>query len=294
MQKMAGRKRATTNSRTKRQTTTLKKAYAHPESAEYGEGYCSQFNMMWGATIECKAIVHKAGGTILMHLQKTHYLRYWKTRRGAGGWAENADIEGHADVYRRAHKGNPRGLSCAHYKEMDIRHPSLDIQHRRNSKYEPSTLEAEACWSREVVGRWMEVCVDLVAENVRTTLSGANIRGIGGRLAGTHPVDARATQGLALRLGVKLQDVQWEHVEASIRHWWFHTDLAERLNCPHCNGGGGHKRPPQTLLRRTNGGGRKAETQHTADRGDTREWAQAFYGTSTHSHVHPRQRREAH
>ena len=61
------------------------KAYAHPDSDEYGEGCCSQFNMIWGATIEDTVVVHKAGATILRHLQKAQYLRYWKTR-GRGRW----------------------------------------------------------------------------------------------------------------------------------------------------------------------------------------------------------------
>ena len=102
-------------------------------------------NTVWGATIDGQIVVHKAGATILWHLQKTQYLRYWKTRRGAGAWAENAYIEGHAAACRWARKGNPRGLSCAHYKEMNSRHPTLDIQHLRNSKYEPPTPEAATC-----------------------------------------------------------------------------------------------------------------------------------------------------
>ena len=80
----------------------------------------------------------------------------------------------------------------------------------------------------------MKVCEDLVAEDVRTTLTGANISGIGEALTGTRPVDAKSIQGLALRLGAQQQDVQWEHVEASTRYWRLQTDLAERLNCPHC------------------------------------------------------------
>ena len=102
----------------------------------------------------------------------------------------------------------PGGLSCAHYKEMNNRYPTLDIQHQRNSKYEPSTLEAGACWSRGVIDRCMEVCVDLVAENVKNTLSGTNTHGISRRFAGTRPVDAKAIQGLALKLGAQQQDAQ--------------------------------------------------------------------------------------
>ena len=37
-----------------------------------------------------------------------------------------------------------------------------------------------------------------------------------------------------MKLGAQSQDVQWEHPETSIRYWRLHTDLAERLNCPHC------------------------------------------------------------
>ena len=81
----------------------------------------------------------------------------------------------------------------------------------------------------------MGVCVDLVAENVKTALSDSNTHGIGERLAGTHPVGTKTIHRLALGLGAQLQDVQWEHVEASIRYWLIQADLVERLNCPHCN-----------------------------------------------------------
>ena len=68
----------------KRADGDAEKSYAHPDSTEYRAGYCSQFNTVWGATIGGKIAVHKAGATVLRHLQKTQYLRYWKTRRGAG------------------------------------------------------------------------------------------------------------------------------------------------------------------------------------------------------------------
>ena len=29
--------------------------------------------------------------------------------------------------------------------------------------------------------------------------------------------------------------MQWEHAKASLRYWRFQTNLAERLNYPHCN-----------------------------------------------------------
>ena len=51
---------------------------------------------------------------------------------------------------------------------------------------------------------------------VKTTLSRTNIRGIGERLTGIRPVDTRAIQDLALKLGAQQPDVQWEHIEASI------------------------------------------------------------------------------
>ena len=93
---------------------------------------------------------------------------------------------------------------------MNSRHPTLDIQHQRNFRYELSTLEVETCWSRDVV--------DLVADNVKKALSGANTHGIGRGLAGTSPVDAKAIQGLTLRHGAQQQNVQWEQIEASIRY----------------------------------------------------------------------------
>ena len=80
----------------------------------------------------------------------------------------------------------------------------------------------------------MAICEDTVAENVRRTLSGANVRGIGTSLTGTRPVDAKTIQDLALQLGAQQTYVQWEHIEASTSYWRFHTDLAEQLNCTHC------------------------------------------------------------
>ena len=43
----------------------VEKAYAHPDSDEYSQGYCSQFNTVWGATLNGKIVVHTAGATIL-------------------------------------------------------------------------------------------------------------------------------------------------------------------------------------------------------------------------------------
>ena len=62
------------------------------------------------------------------------------------------------------------------------------------------------------------MCEDTVAENVLRTLSDAKVRGIGTRLAGTRPVDAKAIQDLTLQLGAQQTDVQWEHIAASIRY----------------------------------------------------------------------------
>ena len=91
---------------------------------------------------------------------------------------------------------------------MKSRYPTLDFKHQRNSHYDASILETEQYWPREVIGRCMSVCDNTVAENVRRTLSDANVRGIGARLAGTHPVDAKAIQDLALQLGAQQTDVQ--------------------------------------------------------------------------------------
>ena len=48
------------------------------------------------------------------------------------------------------------------------------------------------------------------------------------------PTDAKAIQDQTLQLGVQQPDVQWEHIEASIRYWRSHTGLVKRLNYPHC------------------------------------------------------------
>ena len=88
-------------------------------------------------------VTHKMGATVLRHLQKTQYLRYWKTRTGAGAWADNVDIEGHAAACRRARKGNPKGLPCAQYKGMNSKYPTSDIQHLRNHRCDPTSLASE-------------------------------------------------------------------------------------------------------------------------------------------------------
>ena len=117
---------------------------------------------------------------------------------------------------------------------MNSRYSTFDFKHQRNTLYDASIPEMEQYWSRDVKGRWMSICEYAVAENVRRTRSDENVRGIGTRLTGTRPVDAKATHDLALQLGAQEMDVQLEHIEASIRYWRFHTDLAKRLNCPHC------------------------------------------------------------
>ena len=62
-------------------------AYEHPETPEYTEGYVSQLNSLSGPAIERKVVVHKMGPAVLRHLQVRQYLRYLKTRAGAGAWA---------------------------------------------------------------------------------------------------------------------------------------------------------------------------------------------------------------
>ena len=99
--------------RTTRTTYTehAEKAYAHTDSPAYREGCCSQFGALKGAMIEGAVVVHKMGPMVLRFLQKTQYLDYWRNRSGTGAYADNAGIEGHADAYRRARKGNTQKLS---------------------------------------------------------------------------------------------------------------------------------------------------------------------------------------
>ena len=54
----------------------------------------------------------------------------------------------------------------------------------------------------------MTVHKDTLAEKVKATILGANIHGIGERLTGTRPVDAKAIQGLALELGAQQSEVR--------------------------------------------------------------------------------------
>ena len=111
-----GAKTSAHEQQNKRVDDDAEKAYTHTDSPRIPGGYCSQFDTLKGAIIEG---AHKMGPTVLRHLQNTHYLNYWRSRSGTGAWTDNADIEGHAAVYRRARKGNPQKPSCAQYKGMN-------------------------------------------------------------------------------------------------------------------------------------------------------------------------------
>ena len=102
-------------------------AYAHPDSPIYREGHCSQFNTLWGAMIDGKLVTPKIGATVLRYLQMAQCLRYWRASTGAGALVDSTDIEGHAAACRRARKGNHKGMSCAHYNEMNSRYQASDI-----------------------------------------------------------------------------------------------------------------------------------------------------------------------
>ena len=88
-------------------------AYAHPGDPEYRREYCSQFDTIFGPTIEGKVVAHKMGATVFKHLQVAQYLHYWKARTGAGGWAQNADVNGHAAACRRVLKASPNSVSSS-------------------------------------------------------------------------------------------------------------------------------------------------------------------------------------
>ena len=104
--------------------------------------------------------------------------------------------------------------------------------------------------------------MDLVTENVKKTLSGAITHGIGKRLADTHPVDAKAIQRLALRLGAQQQDVQWSMPRRLFATSGLRPTSPSGSTVPTVHAR--HKRPLQALLCRANRGCGKAETPHTA------------------------------
>ena len=131
----------------------------------------------------------------------------------------------------------------------------------------------------------MTVCEDTVAENVKRTLSDANVKGISTRLTCTRPVDAKAIQDLALQLGAQQLDVQWKHIEASIRYWWFHTDLADRLNCPHYKVADTNDHYRHYCVEPTVVVARKKH--RTVVRRDIHVGTQINHSQSTHINVHP-------
>ena len=75
MRKMAAQKQTTMKCRTKKAADEdAERAYVHTDSDGYKQGYCSQFNTVWGATIGGKIVMRKAGAAILWHLKNTQYL----------------------------------------------------------------------------------------------------------------------------------------------------------------------------------------------------------------------------
>ena len=168
------------------------------------------------------------------HLQTTQFLRYRRDRSGASARADNADVEGHAVVCRRARKGNIKGLSCAQYKGVNIRSPNLRHIHLRNHRYDPTALESEQARARGVINTWMASYEDDAATAVATALSDAGASGVSAILEGNRPIGAEALHSATL--AHSQTDVPWEHIESSLRKWRVDTDLATRLNCPYCKG----------------------------------------------------------
>ena len=127
--------------------------------------------------IDGTVVAHKMGPTMLRHLQKTQYLDYWQSKTGAGAWADNVDIEGHAAACRRARNGNPQRPSCAQYKGMHLvgrtRYPTFDVAHLRNHRYSPMVFASEQAWTREVIDTWLVSCEEEMATTVATALSDA-------------------------------------------------------------------------------------------------------------------------
>ena len=84
--------------------------------------------------------MHKMGVAVLRHPQVKQCLRYWGTRSGAGAWACNANIEGHAAACQRAQKANLNTVPSGSYKGMNGRRLTRDLEHQRDHHYEPSDL----------------------------------------------------------------------------------------------------------------------------------------------------------
>ena len=128
----------------KRTDEDAERACLQLDTPEYKKGYVAQLDSGQGPTIHGRVVVHKMGPTVLHHLQKEQYLRYWNTRPRAGAWARNADTEGHAAACRWAQKANPNTLPSGSYKEINSQFLTHDLEHHRDHKYNPSGLATEA------------------------------------------------------------------------------------------------------------------------------------------------------
>ena len=169
-----------------------KKAYLHLGTPEYKKGYISQLDSVYGPTIHGMIVVHRMGATILRHLQKEQYLRYWKTRSRAGKWHRNADIEGHAAACRRAHRASPKTMSSGSYKEMNARHMSHDLEHQRDHRYDPSHLATSTEWTANTVDSWVRSEGGEIAEILRQLLAQGEYESVADAVAGSGPLDAQA------------------------------------------------------------------------------------------------------
>ena len=171
---------------------------------------------------------------MLRHLQTKQFLRYWKTRTNAGAWARNTDIEGHAAACHRAQKANPNTVSSGSFKEMNDFRLTHDREHQRDHKYDPTDLATGTAWMVDTIDSWILSEDGEIADIVSQLLVQEGFEGIADAITVNGRIDAAMLSEKIRELSGGHTEVPREKIETSIQEWRATTDLAVRLNCPHC------------------------------------------------------------
>ena len=184
---------------------------------------------------------------MLLRLQVNQYLMCWKNRTGAGAWAYNADIEGHAAACRRAQKADPNTVPSVSFKEMNRCRTTHDLEHQRDHRYDQPDLATGKSWSADTIDARVSTEDGKVADALSQLLDHECIRSISEVLTKGGAIDTQAISALA-----------WETSEGQIDipphgYWSLHPGmrgrgrpggLAELPPLPET----GHKLPLHALL----------------------------------------------
>ena len=154
---------------------------------------------------------------MLRHFQVKGYLRYWETRSGAGAWACNASIEGHATACRQAQKANPNTLSSGSYKRMNGRRLTHDLKFQRDHRYDSSDLATGVAWSTETIDAWMSSEDGGIADVLSQLLTQDGFKSISEAVTKGGAIGAPAMSTIAWEMSGGQADISHTDIETYIQ-----------------------------------------------------------------------------